>query len=143
MVELAFPILVIKTFNNWLLKFIGNLVSVLSVVVPHCIYDEIINHLKELFPRDTLSKSTVKVTLLDVVAITPILLKSVYPFTQSVVNTAKIVEVDIFVFIVILGGLVFCFTTPYPHCRLMNSGEVLTLQKEKLCMHYHLLLMVL
>lgn len=38
MVELAFPILVIKTFNNWLLKFIGNLVSVLSVVVPHCIY---------------------------------------------------------------------------------------------------------
>lgn len=36
MVELAFPILVIKTFNNWLLKFIGNLVSVLSVVVPHC-----------------------------------------------------------------------------------------------------------
>ena len=37
MVELAFPILVIKTFNNWLLKFIGNLVSVLSVVVPHCI----------------------------------------------------------------------------------------------------------
>ena len=38
MVELAFPILVIKTFNNWLLKFIGNLVSVLSVVVPHCRY---------------------------------------------------------------------------------------------------------
>lgn len=54
--------------------------------------------------------------LSDLADITPTLLKSVYPFTQSVVNTAKIVEVDIFVFIVILGGLVFCFTTPYPHC---------------------------
>lgn len=83
---------------------------------PHCIYDEIINHLKELFPRDTLSKSTVKVMLSDLADITPILLKSVYVFTQSVVNTAKIVEVDIFVLIVTLGGLVFRSTIPYPHC---------------------------
>ena len=62
--------------------------------------------------------------LSDLADITPTLLKSVYTFTQSVVNTAKIVEVDIFVFIVILGGLVFCFTTPYPHCRLINSGDI-------------------
>ena len=67
--------------------------------------------------------------LSDLADITPILLKSVYTFTQSVVNTAKIVEVDIFVFIVILGGLVFCFTTPYPHCRLMkHSGDILNLK---------------
>jgi hypothetical protein len=67
--------------------------------------------------------------LSDLADITPTLLKSVYPFTQSVVNTAKIVEVDIFVFIVILGGLVFCFTTPYPHCRLIkHSGDLLVLQ---------------
>lgn len=90
--------------------------GVIALTNPHCIYDEIINHLKELLPRDTLSKSTVNVMLSDLADITPTLLKSVYPFTQSVVNTAKIVEVDIFVFIVILGGLVFCFTTPYPHC---------------------------
>lgn len=54
--------------------------------------------------------------LSDLANITPILLKSVYVFTQSVVNTAKIVEVNIFVFIVTLGGLVFRSTTPYPHC---------------------------
>lgn len=35
-VELAFPILVIKTFNSCLLKFIGKVTSVLSEVVPHC-----------------------------------------------------------------------------------------------------------
>ena len=62
--------------------------------------------------------------LSDLADITPTLLKSVYPFTQSVVNTAKIVEVDIFVFIVILGGLVFCFTTPYPHCSSTYSGDM-------------------
>lgn len=54
--------------------------------------------------------------LSDLADITPILLKSVYVFTQSVVNTAKIVEVDIFVLIVTLGGLVFRSTIPYPHC---------------------------
>ena len=37
-VELALPILVIKTFNSCLLKFIGKVTSVLSEVVPHCIY---------------------------------------------------------------------------------------------------------
>lgn len=106
-----------------MLKLTGNVTDIASFPAlaayqqyPHCIYDEIINHLKELLPRDTLSKSTVNVMLSDLADITPTLLKSVYPFTQSVVNTAKIVEVDIFVFIVILGGLVFCFTTPYPHC---------------------------
>ena len=56
--------------------------------------------------------------LSDLADITPILLKSVYVFTQSVVNTAKIVEVDIFVLIVTLGGLVFRSTIPYPHCLL-------------------------
>ena len=61
--------------------------------------------------------------LSDLADITPILLKSVYTFTQSVVNTAKIVEVDIFVLIVTLGGLVFRSTIPYPHCSSAYSGE--------------------
>lgn len=112
----------LAVFVNEILKGIG--FSNPALFIPHCIYDEIINHLKELFPRDTLSKSTVKVMLSDLADITPILLKSVYVFTQSVVNTAKIVEVDIFVLIVTLGGLVFRSTIPYPHCRLMkHSGE--------------------
>ena len=61
--------------------------------------------------------------LSDLADITPILLKSVYTFTQSVVNTAKIVEVDIFVLIVTLGGLVFRSTIPYPHCVDTSTVE--------------------